>query len=106
VSKKLQCKVPEDLAKVVTALQIEVGTKGKALERLMKAALKDPNEFSGNGSFAGDDKVNCTLTVGDAFYKDETLDYRRKYEITSATAFFRQVLEHGAILRAPDDTGS
>ena len=102
MAKKLQCKVPEGLGKVITDLQIEAGTKGRALERLVKAALADGNEFEGDGKFGEDDKINCTLTVAETFYKNDTLRYRQRYSLVTATAFFRQALEHGAVLQGQD----
>ncbi|WP_168727311.1 MULTISPECIES: hypothetical protein [Sphingomonas] len=104
MSKKLQCKVPSKLGDEITRLQIKLGAKGKALNRLTKAALADAGNYPGDGTYGADESVSCTLTVNEDFYADATLAYREKYELTTATAFFKQALQHGALVLAGEAT--
>lgn len=100
VSKKLQCKVPSNLGKEITQLRIKLGTKGKALDRLMKTALADTGAYPGDGKYGLDETVSCTLTVSEEYYNSATLSYRTTHSITTANAFFKQALQHGALILA------
>lgn len=100
VSKKLQCKVPSNLGKEITQLRIKLGTKGKALDRLMKTALADTGAYPGDGKYGPDETISCTLTVSEEYYNSATLSYRTTHSITTANAFFKQALQHGALVLA------
>lgn len=92
---KLHCKIPVALDRVIARARIRHGSKGKALKEIVKLALDDSEEFKPRFPYGKDEKVSCTLNMGEGEYKD-TYRYRERYELLTKTQFFMFVLQHGA----------
>jgi len=91
---QLQTRVPEKLAGVIKRVQIEKEMKkGQAMKMLVMLAVRNLDYVSSD--FGDGDTTNCTLVLSEANYV-KSLEYRKKHELATKAAFFRDALARGA----------
>ena len=98
---KLHCQVSERLDVTVKRAQIRYNGKSKALRAIVELALADDagdrSAYKEAPPFGSGQKASCTLTMTRDDY-ERTQPYRDRYLLTTKSAFFAFVLQHGAVL--------